>query len=59
MPFGRSAEAATLRTTWPQRGVPEGGVQLAVDVADSLTAELLTAVDQTVQPTRSSLWLRP
>jgi hypothetical protein len=26
---------------------------------DSLAAELLTVVDQTVQPTRSSLWLRP
>jgi hypothetical protein len=26
---------------------------------DSLTAELLAAVDQTVQPARSSLWLRP
>jgi hypothetical protein len=26
---------------------------------DSLSNELLTAVDQTVQPTRASLWLRP
>jgi hypothetical protein len=26
---------------------------------DTLAAELLTVVDQTVQPTRSSLWLRP
>ncbi|HEX6674592.1 MAG TPA: hypothetical protein VF486_06170 [Actinomycetes bacterium] len=26
---------------------------------DSLTAELLAVVDQTVQPTRASLWLRP
>jgi hypothetical protein len=26
---------------------------------DTLTAELLTVVDQTMQPTRSSLWLRP
>jgi hypothetical protein len=29
-----------------------------VDV-DALTAELLALVDQTVQPTRASLWLRP
>jgi hypothetical protein len=27
--------------------------------ADALTAELLAVVDQTVQPTRASLWLRP
>jgi hypothetical protein len=27
--------------------------------ADALTAELLSVVDQTVQPTRASLWLRP
>jgi hypothetical protein len=27
--------------------------------ADALTAELLAVVDQTVQPTRTSLWLRP
>jgi hypothetical protein len=27
--------------------------------ADALTAELLVVVDQTVQPTRASLWLRP
>jgi hypothetical protein len=26
---------------------------------DSLTAELLAAVDQTMQPTQASLWLRP
>jgi hypothetical protein len=26
---------------------------------DSLSNELLVAVDQTVQPTRASLWLRP
>jgi hypothetical protein len=26
---------------------------------DALTAELLVVVDQTIQPTRSSLWLRP
>jgi hypothetical protein len=26
---------------------------------DTLTAELLAVVDQTVQPTRASLWLRP
>ena len=26
---------------------------------DTLSAELLTVVDQTVQPTRASLWLRP
>jgi hypothetical protein len=26
---------------------------------DALTAELLAVVDQTIQPTRSSLWLRP
>jgi hypothetical protein len=26
---------------------------------DALTAELLTVVDHTIQPTRSSLWLRP
>jgi hypothetical protein len=26
---------------------------------DTLAAELLAVVDQTVQPTRSSLWLRP
>ncbi len=26
---------------------------------DTLTAELLTLVDWTMQPTRSSLWLRP
>jgi hypothetical protein len=26
---------------------------------DTLTAELLAVVDQTMQPTRSSLWLRP
>jgi hypothetical protein len=26
---------------------------------DTLTAELLAVVDQTIQPTRSSLWLRP
>jgi hypothetical protein len=26
---------------------------------DTLSAELLAAVDQTVQPVRASLWLRP
>src|SRR4030095_4506439 len=26
---------------------------------DSLTGELLAVVDQTIQPTRASLWLRP
>ena len=26
---------------------------------DTLTAELLAIVDQTMQPTRASLWLRP
>jgi hypothetical protein len=26
---------------------------------DTLSAELLTVVDQTVQPTRASVWLRP
>jgi hypothetical protein len=26
---------------------------------DTLSAELLTVVDQTMQPTRASLWLRP
>ena len=26
---------------------------------DTLSAELLTVVDQTVQPTQASLWLRP
>jgi len=26
---------------------------------DSLSAELLAVVDQTMQPTRASLWLRP
>ena len=26
---------------------------------DTLTAELLSVVDQTMQPTRASLWLRP
>jgi hypothetical protein len=26
---------------------------------DTLTAELLTVVDQTVQPTQASLWLQP
>jgi hypothetical protein len=26
---------------------------------DALTAELLGVVDRTIQPTRSSLWLRP
>ena len=26
---------------------------------DALTAELLAVVDQTIQPTRASLWLRP
>ena len=26
---------------------------------DALTAELLGVVDQTIQPTRASLWLRP
>jgi hypothetical protein len=26
---------------------------------DALTAELLVVVDQTIQPTRASLWLRP
>jgi hypothetical protein len=26
---------------------------------DTLSAELLAVVDQTVQPTRASLWLRP
>jgi hypothetical protein len=26
---------------------------------DGLTAELLAVVDQTMQPTRASLWLRP
>jgi hypothetical protein len=26
---------------------------------DALAAELLAVVDQTVQPTRASLWLRP
>jgi hypothetical protein len=26
---------------------------------DTLTAELLAVVDQTIQPTQASLWLRP
>ena len=26
---------------------------------DTLSAELLTVVDQTMEPTRASLWLRP
>ena len=26
---------------------------------DTLTSELLAVVDQTIQPTRASLWLRP
>jgi hypothetical protein len=26
---------------------------------DALSAELLAVVDQTIQPTRASLWLRP
>ena len=35
-----------------------GRLRQQVDL-DSLSAELLAVVDQTVQPTRASLWLRP
>ena len=35
-----------------------GRLRQQVDL-DTLTAELLAVVDQTVQPTRASLWLRP
>jgi hypothetical protein len=33
-------------------------VPAVVDL-DTLTGELLAVVDQTMQPTRASLWLRP
>jgi hypothetical protein len=35
-----------------------GRLREQVDL-DTLTAELLAVVDQTMQPTRASLWLRP
>ena len=35
-----------------------GRLRQQVDL-DTLTAELLAVVDQTMQPTRVSLWLRP
>ena len=39
------------------RPLPEGST-LVVAVA-TLSAELVTLVDQTMQPTQASLWLRP
>jgi hypothetical protein len=35
------------------------GVTAAEVDLDALTAELLVVVDQTIQPTRASLWFRP
>ena len=44
-------------TTWPWPGSP-ARLRDQVDL-DALQDELLTAVDETVQPTRAWLWLRP
>jgi len=37
---------------------PDGRLREEVDL-DTLTAELLAVVDQTMQPDRTTLWLRP
>jgi hypothetical protein len=47
----RHAAAATIEAF-------SGHLRQQVDL-DTLTAELLAVVDQTMQPTRASLWLRP
>jgi hypothetical protein len=41
-------------------GIEASGTRLRQQVdLDTLTADLLAVVDRTVQPARSSLWLRP
>jgi hypothetical protein len=40
-------------------GRPPSWAVAGATLLDSLSTELLAMVDQTVQPTRASLWLRP
>ena len=56
----RPARAAAA---WPEqaaRGIEGFGARLRAQVdLDTLTADLLAVVGQTMQPTQASLWLRP
>jgi hypothetical protein len=67
-PSSRPAAASRLRwtgastgaATTPARIIEAFGARLHQQVdLDSLTEELLGAVDRTIQPTQASLWLRP
>jgi hypothetical protein len=56
------ASRATTIPSWPNRSrtLAALSVRLRSEIdLDSLFAELLAVVDQTMQPSAASLWLRP
>ena len=56
----RSTGASTAAATTPPSTIAAFSARLREQVdLDTLTAELLAVVDQTMQPTQASLWLRP